>query len=68
MKRLNRTAKQAFYNARKRQGDVTRISDSTGYSESHIINVLAGRRSVNQPIANELYRISSRRIKNVEFA
>lgn len=68
MKRLNRTAKQAFYNARKRQGDVTRISDSTGYSTSHITNVLSGRRSVNQTLANEMYRISSRRIKNVELA
>ncbi len=68
MSRLNRTAKQAFYSARKRQGDVTRISESTGYSESHIANVIGGRRSVNQVVANEMYNISRRRLKNSELA
>ena len=62
--RLNRTAKQAFYVARSRKGDVTRLSENTGYSVSHISNVLAGRRSVNNTIANSMYRMSYRRMKN----
>ena len=66
--RLNRTAKQAFYVARSRKGDITRLSENTGYSVSHISNVLAGRRSVNNTIANSMYRMSYRRMKNSEKA
>ena len=66
--RLNRTAKQAFYVARSRRGDVTRLSENTGYSVSHISNILAGRRSVNDTIANSMYRMSYRRMKNSEKA
>jgi hypothetical protein len=68
MRKLNRSAKQAFYVARKREGDVTRLAESTGYSTSHVSNVLAGRRSVPQDLANEMYRISYRRMKNSERA
>jgi len=66
--KLNRTAKQAFYVARSRKGDVTRLSENTGYSMSHISNILAGRRSVNDTIANSMYRMSYRRMKNSEKA
>ena len=66
--KLNRTAKQAFYVARSRKGDVTRLSENTGYSVSHISNILAGRRSVNDTIANSMYRMSYRRLKNSEKA
>lgn len=66
--RLNRTAKQAFYVARSRRGDVTRLSENTGYSVSHISNILAGRRSINDIIANSMYRMSYRRMKNSEKA
>jgi len=64
--KLNRSAKLTFFNARKRQGDVSKLSESTGYSISHITNVLAGRRSVSQTLANEMYTISRRRVKNSE--
>ena len=63
---LNRSAKQAFYTARKRSGDATRIAETTGYSVSHISNVVAGRRNVNDTIANEMYNVSRRRMKNSE--
>ena len=68
MRKLNRTAKQAFYAARNRRGDVTRLAESTGYSASHVSNVLAGRRSVPQDFENEMYNISRRRMKNSERA
>ena len=66
--KLNKSAKLTFFNARKRQGDVSKLSESTGYSVPHITNVLAGRRSVPQTLANEMYTISRRRMKNSERA
>jgi hypothetical protein len=66
--RLNSTAKLAFYNARKRSGDAARLSETTGYSTSHITNVMNGNRSINPTIANAMYRISARRLKTSELA
>ena len=66
--RLNSTAKLAFYNARKRSGDTVRLSEATGYSTSHITNVMNGNRSVNPEIANAMYKISARRLKTSELA
>ena len=68
MRKLNRTAKLVYFTARKRQGDATRISNTTGYSVAHVSNVLAGRRTVPQTMANEMYNVSRRRMKNSELA
>ena len=65
---LNRTAKLAFFKARQRRGDVTNVAENTGYSVSHTSNVIAGRRSVPQTMANEMYSITRRRTKNSELA
>lgn len=65
-RRLNRTAKLSFFTARKRQGDATRIAENTGYSLSHVVNVMNGNRTVPQVMADEMYNISRRRIKNSE--
>ena len=65
-RKLNRTAKLSFFTARKRQGDATRIAENTGYSLSHVVNVINGNRTVPQVMANEMYNISRRRIKNSE--
>ena len=61
---LNRTAKLSFFTHRRRQGDVNRIVDETGYSTSHITNMLSGARRVNDTVANAMYSLTSRRIKN----
>ncbi len=66
--KLNRTAKLNFFKARQRQGDVTRVAELTGYSYSHVCNVVAGRRTVPQEMANEMYKLSRRRVKNSELA
>jgi len=66
IQKLNRTAKQAFFSARQRKGDPDRLSEKTGYSVSHVNNVIAGRRNVPQLLANEMYNISKRRMKNSE--
>ena len=68
MRKLNRTAKLAFYNARQRKGDTARLAETTGYSTSHITNVMNGNRSVNPIIANAMYNISRRRLKTSELA
>ena len=65
---LNRTAKLSFFKSRRRMGDLTRISDETGYSVSHLSNIVHGRRRVNNTIANAMYMISRRRMKNEEYA
>lgn len=62
-KRMNRTAILAFYKARQIKGDAVRLSDETGYSESHISNVKAGRRRVPTTLANAMYYLSRRRSK-----
>ena len=64
---LNRTAKLSFFKNRQRNGDVAKIADTTGYSERMIYYVLAGERRVNQIIANAMYNLTRRRIRNEEF-
>ena len=65
-RRMNNTAILMFYRARTRRGDNQRLSDKTGYSESHIVNVREGRRNINDTIANAMYYVSHRRLKNQE--
>jgi ribosomal protein S21 len=65
-RRMNRTAILQFYKAREFYGDVERIAERTGYSKSHISNVIAGRRRITDEIANVMYYISYRRKKNSE--
>lgn len=64
---MNRTAKLAFYNARKREGDSTRLSEETGYTTRFINYVKRGERSVNDTVANAMYNLSRRRTKNNEL-
>ena len=66
--KMNSQAKLAHFTARKREGDVTRLVETTGYSQSHVSNVIAGRRSVPQDMANGMYNISRSRRKNSELA
>ena len=67
MRKLNRTAKLVFYNARQRKGDTARLSETTGYSTSHVSNIINGNRSVNQDVANAMYNMSRRRMKTIEL-
>ena len=65
---LNRTAKLSFFTHRQKTGDLTRLSEETGYSVSHLSNVTSGTRRVNNTIANAMYMLTRRRVKNTEFA
>jgi hypothetical protein len=64
---LNRTAKLSFFTSRQRVGDLTRLSEETGYSVSHLSNITAFRRRVNDTIANAMYMLTRRRVKNAEL-
>ena len=66
--KMNRTAKLAFYKARSRRGDATRIAEETGYSVSHVSNMTSGTRRVTNPVANAMYMLTRRRTKNSELA
>lgn len=48
----------------KRLNDVTIIAKETGYSASHVSNVLYGRRS-NESIVNKAYRLVKDRQSNL---
>jgi predicted transcriptional regulator len=64
---LNRTAKLSFFKNRQRQGDVAKIADTTGYSERMVYYILAGERKVNQIVANAMYNLTRRRLRNEVF-
>lgn len=66
-KRLNKTAKLSFYTARKRDGDTQRLSENTGLSTRFVNYVKNGERTINNELANEMYNISRRRMKNSEL-
>ncbi len=68
IRRLNRGAKVMFFKHRQRKGDQVRLAEVTGYSESHISNVLNYRRRIPQSLANAMYRMTYRRLKNSELA
>lgn len=67
-RRMNRTAILRFYSMRTRRGDIQRLANETGYSESHISNVKAGRRRITNDIADAMYYLSRRRVRQGEFA
>jgi hypothetical protein len=58
----------SFFTHRQRTGDLTRLSEETGYSVSHLSNVTSLKRRVNNTIANAMYNLTSRRVKNSELA
>ena len=61
MDRLNKTEKLAFYNARKRDGDVKKLAETTEFTTRFINYVMRGERNVNDTLANAMYNISRRR-------
>ena len=64
---LNRTAKLTFFRNRQRNGDVARLSEETGYTTRMIYYVLRGERRVNNTIANAMYNLTRRRMKNEDY-
>lgn len=54
-KKLSLNEKVSYFKTRKQPGDITNVADDTGYSVSHVSNIVAGRRNVNEVIGNALY-------------
>ena len=50
----------SFIQERLKTTDAVKIADKTGYSRSHVTNVLAGRRN-NDQIVKEAYKATYRR-------
>lgn len=58
--RLSQADKLAVIQARKRRGDMTRISEQTGFAVSTVSYVLSGR-FANEAIVNAAYKRVARR-------
>jgi len=53
-------SKLQFIQARLKSSDSAKLAEATGYSQSHVINTLAGRRN-NDTIVASAYKMVSRR-------
>ena len=58
--KLTPTYKLVKVALRRKRGDITTLANQLWYSQSHISNVLAGRRS-NELVTNKAYRMSRNR-------
>jgi|688.fasta_scaffold1557682_2 hypothetical protein len=58
--KLNPVYKLVKVAQRRKKGDIVNIATELGFSESHVSNVLAGRR-FNESITNTAYRMAYRR-------
>lgn len=65
--KLNKTAKLAFYTARKRKGDTKLLSERTGLTTRYINYVLKGERGIGKELAKEMYKMTKRRKKNTSI-
>lgn len=64
MKRLNRTAKLAFFNARRMKSDAASISYLTRTPKNVVFKMLSAKRSISNEVANEAFSITKYRTKN----
>jgi predicted transcriptional regulator len=63
-KNLSAIYKIVAFTESKRIGDQARVAAETGFSESHVNNVLRGRRN-NMTIVNKAYRLIKDRQTNL---
>ena len=64
--KLSYTQKISKINRKLRTGDVTLVAEATGYSTSHVSDVLAGKYN-NQRIVNRTYDMTRNRMENLEL-
>ena len=58
--------KAVIANRRIRKGDVTKISELTGYSIGHVSDVIAGR-EINSVVMNRVFNMTRGRKSNAEM-
>ena len=63
--KLSYTQKISRINRKLRVGDITKVADMTGYSTTHVSDVISGKYS-NDRIVNEAYDVTRGRISNAE--
>lgn len=61
--KLTYIQKVSRINRKLRQGDITRVAESTGYSNTHVSDVLSGNR-FNEYLVNAAYDMTRGRISN----
>lgn len=61
--KLSYIQKVSRINRKLRNGDVTRVSETTGFSTTHVSDVLSGK-YFNDKIVNEAYDMTRGRISN----
>lgn len=62
-KKLTYMQKISMINRKLRVGDVTRVSEETGYSTPHVYEVVSGTYT-NEYIVNRLYDLTRGRVSN----
>ena len=63
--KLSYIQKAARVNRKFRTGDITRVAEATGYSTTHVSDVVSGRR-FNDSILNKAYDMTRGRISNTK--
>lgn len=64
MRKLNRTAKLAFFNARREKTDSSVLSVKTGTSKNVIKKMLSANRRITDEVADEAFYLTMERRKN----
>jgi len=63
--KLTYLQKVSRINRKLRVGDITNVSNVTGYSTTHVSDVVAGK-YINDRIVNEAYDVTRGRLSNAE--
>jgi hypothetical protein len=61
--KLSYTQKVSRINRKLRNGDITNVASTTGFSTTHVSDVIAGK-YFNERIVNEAYDVTRGRISN----
>jgi len=61
--KLNYTQKVSRVNRKLRNGDITKVADTTGFSTTHVSDVISGK-YFNERIVNEAYDTTRGRVSN----
>ena len=61
--KLSYTQKVSRINRKLRTGDITRVADTTGFSTTHVSDVISGK-YFNERIVNEAYDMTRGRVSN----
>lgn len=64
MNKLNRTAKLAYFNARRNKNDANLISEYSNTPKYSVFRMLSGRQRISHEVAEEAFYISKGRSKN----